>query len=156
MSRKYNHQNRFQMRLVDTEISRYVDGDNHIIIGEGIPLFEVYMTEYHPVKEANHITMGDDTGFVITVKDNIPDDDVIIERLKELRELPDDYLKYIDITETGGRMPNVKAEWIVKFAKVITSICIYMKINLKCVSRIGMVKHISVYDYETDRKFECK
>ena len=100
--------------------------------------------------------MGDDTGFVITVKDNIPDGDNIIERLKALRELPDDYLKYIDITEPGGRMPDVKAEWIVKFVNVITSIHTYMQFNLKRVSRIGMVKHISVYDYETDRKFEYK
>lgn len=144
------------MRLVDIEMSKYVDGDNHIIIGEGIPLFEVYMTEYYPVKEANHITMGDDTGFVITVKDNIPDGDVIIERLKELRELPDDYLKHIDITEPGGRMPEIKMEWMVKFVNVISSIRTYMQFNLKCVNRIGMVKHISVYDYETDRKFEYK
>lgn len=144
------------MRLADTEMSRYVDGDNHIIIGEGIPLFEVYMMEYYPVKEANHITMGDDTGFIITVKDSIPDGDIIIERLKELRELPDDYLTYINKTEFGNMMPEIKMEWIVKFVNVITSIRTYMQINLKCVNRIGMVKHISVYDYETDRKFEYK
>lgn len=144
------------MRFADTEMSKYADCENHIIIGEGIPLFEVYMTEHYPVKEANHITMGDDTGFVITVKDIIPDGDVIIERLKELRELPDDYLTYINKTEFGNRMPEIKMEWMVKFVNVISSIRIYMQINLKCVSRIGMVKYISVYDYETDRKFEYK
>lgn len=148
------------MRLVDTEISECACDDNHIVIGKGIPLFLVKMSShvFSQCLQSKNCGVGE-WEIIITVKDKIPYHNYIIDTLKDLRNLPEDYDMKLSETKPqlnfGWAMEliNMQSDWIFKFVSVISVLQAYLKTHSDVHKNKSIVRSIVVYDYETGREF---
>ena len=138
-------------------MAKCADDESDIIIGNGVPLFVIKVTETNPLPTANGI-ITDDKIYTITVKDSDPEGIFIIENLNDLRTLEDDETCTSE-NINGREMTDNKKDYVFKFSKVISSLSTYLKIytntynNHTSIIPMGMVRHIEVYDYEIGKNF---